>query len=438
MRSDALTIFSEAVQSVQPHYLMPKYVTRTTAGLQLGDAVFRHDAFRNLFVVGAGKASAAMAVELERLLGARITDGVVVTKYDHALPLQHIRCREAGHPVPDEAGLQAGEEMVAMLKKAGEKDLVIALISGGASALMVDCPPGATLQDIRNLFKELLACGANIEEMNIVRKHLSPGIKGGQLAKIAYPATLVSFILSDVPGDALESIASGPTVADPSTFADAWNIVQRYGLHTKLAAPVLQWLQQGLLQQIADTPKPGDAIFEHTINFLIGTNRIALQAAKEAAEKLHYHTTIVSSGLAGEAREQAVQIAEQLLSYKGPRPACLLWGGETTVTLKGKGKGGRNQELALAALQYLAGKNLSREAFPVLLSAGTDGTDGPTDAAGGIIDYDVYQAAIAEQLNMHEFLVNNDAYHFLQQTNGHVITGPTQTNVMDIIVGLLP
>jgi len=438
MRSHALTIFHEAVQSVQPHHLIPKYVARTAAGLQFGNTAFRHDEYRNLFVVGAGKASAAMARELEGIVGPQITDGVVVTKYEHALPLQYIQCREAGHPVPDEAGLRAGEEIVGLLKKAGAKDLVLALISGGASALLVDCPPGATLQDVRRVFSDLLACGADITEMNIVRKHLSPGIKGGQLANSAYPATLISFILSDVPGDALESIASGPTVPDPSTFADAWNILQQYGLHTRLPAPILQWMQQGLQQQIPDTPKPGDTVFEHTVNYLVGTNQIALQAAKEAAEKLKYHTTIVSSGLAGEAREQAVQIAAQLLSYNGPRPACLLWGGETTVTIKGSGKGGRNQELALAALHYLAGKNLSPDAFPVLLSAGTDGTDGPTDAAGGIIDHDVYQSALEQQHNLKEFLDNNDAYHFLQQTNGHVITGPTQTNVMDMVVGLLP
>ncbi len=434
MRQHAIAIFQSAVQAVQPQYLLPRHIQFGPEILQLGDQRISRSAIKNIYVIGAGKASAAMARETEIILGENIKEGVIVTKYDHGLPLQYIRCLEAGHPIPDAAGINAGEAIAAILNKAGEDDIVIALVSGGASALMVDCPPAATLSDVHQVFSELLACGATIEEMNIVRKHLSPGIKGGKLVRSAYPATLFSFILSDVPGDQLDIIASGPTVPDPSTFKDAWYVLEKYDLIHSLPASIRNWLQDGVRGIIPDTPKPGDAVFSKSHNFLIGTNHIALQAARAMAEKLGYHASILSETLTGEARVQAARLVQQVVSYNGPRPGCLLLGGETTVTIEGNGTGGRNQEFALAAL--LALKNV-QDNYTVILSAGTDGTDGPTPAAGAVIDGRTFECIREKKLAPQNYLDENDSFTFFQQVGGHVITGPTQTNVMDVVVVLI-
>lgn len=434
MRDDALQIFTAAVRAVQPHYLLPRHLQWQHGQLRLGNQLFTGDDIDKVYVIGAGKASAAMAREAELILGDRIDEGIVVTKYEHGFRLKTIQCIEAGHPVPDEKSVQAGREIIRLLKKAGEKDLVIALISGGASALMVDCPPGILLPDLQEVFTRLLQCGATIREMNTVRKHLSAGIKGGQLARTAWPATLVSLILSDVIGDPLDSIASGPTVADTSTFADVWDILRKYQLPDKLPVSIIRWLQLGLNKQMADTPKPGDPVFDKAHNYLIGTNHIALEAAAAAARALHYEPVILTDSLQGEARDKAKELVQQIKAYDGPRPACLLMGGETTVTIKNKGKGGRNQEFALAALAALID---TPGDLPVIVSAGTDGTDGPTDAAGAVVDAFVIQTAQRLHLNPAAFLEQNDSYHFFKQAGGQIITGPTHTNVMDIIVALI-
>jgi hydroxypyruvate reductase len=405
--------------------------------LHLGKQVFAPSTIDRLFVIGAGKASAAMAREAEVILKDRISDGVIVTKYEHGFPLKTIRCIEAGHPVPDDKSVQAGREIIRLLKTAGEKDVVIALISGGASALMVDCPPGVPLTDLQQVFNKLLQCGATIQEMNIVRKHLSAGIKGGQLMRTAWPATVVSFILSDVVGDPLDSIASGPTVPDPSSFTDAWDILRKYQLIEKLPVSVIRWLQLGLNKQIDETPKPGDAIFDKSFNYLIGANRIALEAAATAARTLNYTPVIITDALKGEARDQANALVQQIKNYNGPRPACLLLGGETTVTIRGNGKGGRNQEFALAALCALQKTMFAGEPLPVILSAGTDGTDGPTDAAGAVVDDAVMQTVTKQGLDPEVYLAQNDAWHFFHEAGGHIITGPTHTNVMDVVVALV-
>jgi glycerate 2-kinase len=371
-------------------------------------------------------------------LGDTISEGIIVTKYDHSLPLQYVLCLEAGHPLPDAAGLQAGTEITNLLRKAGEQDIVIALISGGASALMIDCPPGSNLPEVQQVFAQLLACGATISEMNTVRKHLSPGIKGGQLVRTASPAMLVSFILSDVPGDRLDVIASGPTVPDTSTFKDAWYILEKYNLVRILPTSITEWLQKGVQGIIADTPKTGDSIFEKSHSFLIGTNQIALQSAQAAAQKLGYHTKILSDSLTGEARLKAVDVLQQAANYKGPRPACLLMGGETTVTIRGKGTGGRNQEFALAALVQLKNNNHNADKFSVLLAAGTDGSDGPTPAAGAVIDHEIIRMVREKKLSPQKYLEENDSFNFFQQVGGLIITGPTQTNVMDVVVIIIP
>jgi hydroxypyruvate reductase len=390
MRNDALKIFTAGVRAVQPQYLLRGYMRWQQDQLQLGEQVFEKHDIDKVFVIGAGKASAAMARETEILLGNRIDGGIIVTKYEHAFPLKTIRCIEAAHPVPDDNSVLAGREIIRLLKNAKEKDVVIALISGGASALLVDCAPGVRLPELQAVFTKLLECGATIEEMNTVRKHLSAGIKGGQLMRTAWPATVVSFILSDVIGDKLDSIASGPTVADTSTFADAWDIVRKYELTGKLPVSIIRWLQLGLKKQIAETPKPGDPIFEKSFNYLVGTNRVALEAAADMALSLQYTPVIVTDALKGEARDKAKELVIQIQQYGGPRPACLLLGGETTVTISGPGKGGRNQEFALAALVALQHAFPDADHMPVVLSAGTDGTDGPTNAAGAVVDKGAY------------------------------------------------
>jgi glycerate 2-kinase len=439
MRDSAIQIFSAAVRAVQPQYLLRKHMRREKEGLRLGEHFFNQQEINKVYIIGAGKASAAMAREAENILGDRIDAGVIVTKYEHAFPLKTIECIEAGHPVPDENSLLAGREIFRLLKNAGEKDLVIALISGGASALMIDCPPGVLLPELQIVFNRLLECGATIEEMNTVRKHLSAGIKGGQLLRTAAPATVISFILSDVIGDPLDIIASGPTVADPSTFADAWEILRKYQLTEKLPVSIIRWLQLGMNKQIAETPKPGDPLFYKSFNYLIGSNRIALEAAAMMARGLQYHTVILTNVLKGEARDKAKELVMQIEQYDGIKPACLLLGGETTVTIRGTGKGGRNQEFALAALVELQKLySIEEEYMPVILSAGTDGTDGPTDAAGAVADGVVAKLAVKRKLTPENFLAQNDSWNFFHQTGGLVITGPTHTNVMDIIVVLIP
>lgn len=437
MRNDALKIFSAAVRAVQPQFLLPRHMRWHNNQLQLGEQLFDQQHINKLFIIGAGKASAAMAREAEIVLGNRIDAGVIVTKYEHAFKLKTIQCIEAGHPVPDENSLLAGRETIRLLKNAGEKDVVVALISGGASALLIDCPPGVLLPELQIVFNKLLQSGATIEEMNTVRKHLSAGIKGGQLLRTAAPATVISFILSDVIGDPLDIIASGPTVADRSTFAEAWDIVRKYQLTEKLPVSIIRWLQQGLAKQIPDTPKPGDPIFDKSHNYLIGTNRIALEAAAAMAKELRYTPVIITDALMGEASDKARELVLQVQQYEGPRPACLLLGGETTVTINNPGKGGRNQEFALAALVELQKAFPNSERVPVLLSAGTDGTDGPTDAAGAVVDAAVIKLANQRKLIAEDYLIQNDSYNFFHQAGGHVITGPTHTNVMDIVVLLL-
>lgn len=438
MRNDVLKIFTAGVRAVQPQYLLPKYIRWQQDRLQLGEQHFEKHDINKVFVIGAGKASAAMARETEIILGNRIDEGIIVTKYEHAFPLKTIRCIEAAHPVPDDNSVLAGRETIRLLKNTNEKDVVIALISGGASALLVDCPPGVLLPELQIVFSRLLECGATIEEMNTVRKHVSAGIKGGQLMRTAWPATVVSFILSDVIGDKLDSIASGPTVADLSTFADAWEIIRKYQLPGKLPVSIIRWLQLGLNKEIAETPKPGDPVFEKSFNYLIGTNRVALEAAAAMARSLQYTPVIVTDALKGEARDKAKELVMQVQQYEGPRPACLLLGGETTVTIHNPGKGGRNQEFALAALIALQQAFPGGDRLPVILSAGTDGTDGPTNAAGAVVDKGVWQLAAQRGLSPENYLIQNDSWNFFHQAGGHVITGPTQTNVMDLVVVIIP
>ncbi len=366
--------------------------------------------YRHIYVVGAGKAGASMAQEVERKLGSRITAGLVNVKYGHTVPLRRIQLNECGHPVPDEAGVRGSERIAQLATSAGEGDLVLCLISGGASALLPLPVEGVSLSQKQELTRQLLACGADIHEMNAVRKHLSR-IKGGQLAAMAAPAKVVTLILSDVIGDNLDVIGSGPTAPDASTIADARAVLAKYGIRTELEAA------------FRETPKKSAA--EH---ILTGTNRRALAAAARKARALGYRTLLLASTVEGETRDVArmhAAMAREIYTSGNPikPPACLISGGETTVTLRGAGKGGRNQEFALAAAIDIAGLD-----GVTILSCGTDGTDGPTDAAGGVVNGATSDSAARTAL------AENDSYHYLKSRDALVITGPTHTNVMDIHV----
>lgn len=388
-------------------------------------------AFRHIYVVGAGKAGGLMAAALESILGDRLTGGVVNVKYGHTVPVHRIELIEAGHPIPDDAGVQGAARIVRLLESLDEEDLVFCVLSGGGSALMPLPVAGITLEEKQAVTGHMLDCGATINQMNTVRKHISQ-MKGGHLARLASPATVISLILSDVIGDPLDVIASGPTVPDPSTFADCRAIMTRYQLENTIPASVIRHMQEGEEGRNPETPKPGDPVFKCVQNVLIATSRQALEAARTEAEHRGYHPLILSSSIDGETREIArvyAAIAREIRTsgHPVPPPACIISGGETTVTIRGKGKGGRNQEFVLAAAPGIGGLDQT-----VVFSAGTDGTDGPTDAAGAIADGLTIARAQQAGLDAESYLNENDAYHFFETLNDLIITGPTNTNVMDL------
>jgi hydroxypyruvate reductase len=441
MKEIATAIFSRAVSAVHASGRLREKVRIEKDRLFIKeeegpDKVFDLKKFQRIFLIGTGKASAAMAQAIEEIFGERITRGILTTKYGHLLPLRKTEGIEAGHPVPDRAGIEGARKMKALLESSGPEDLILFLLSGGGSALLPLPVNGITLQEKQEVTQLLLDCGADIKEINTVRKHISH-IKGGWLARWAYPSTVVSFILSDVVGDPLDVIASGPTVPDPSTFEEAWEALKKYNLLRKVAPSIQKHLRSGKEGKVGETPKPGDPVFEKVHNRIIGSNILALRAAKEEAIAHGFNTQILSSSIVGETREAArfhAAIAREVISsgHPLPRPACVLSGGETTVTLKGDGRGGRNQEFALAAALEIGGLEKV-----VLLSGGTDGTDGPTDAAGAVADHTTLQRAHALELDPRAHLETNDAYPFFQRLGDLLITGPTQTNVMDVRILLV-
>jgi hydroxypyruvate reductase len=442
MKSTALLdIYQAALKAADPYQAVMKYVSLDDDMLTAGGVEYDLKGFRRIIVIGAGKGTAAMARATEEILGSRIDEGIVIVKYGHTGLLRKIVQREAGHPLPDEAGLRATAEIRELLKNAGDEDLVICLFSGGASALLVAPVDGITLDDKRAMTDLLLSSGATIHELNSVRKHLS-AVKGGRLAETAYPATLITLVLSDVIGDRLDVIASGPTVPDSTSFRDALDVVHKYSLERKIPASVFSLLHLGVTGVIPDTPKNGAAFFYKTRNIIVGSIRQSLEAAQQRAAELGFMPEIITSELQGEARDAAHMLAQTALrtraALKPGERRCLLFGGETTVTVRGKGKGGRNQELALAF-----GMEISGEQGITLLSAGTDGTDGPTDAAGAMVDGATVGIARALDLDPVPYLESNDSYTFfkrLDELSGeryHLKTGPTGTNVMDIQIILI-
>jgi glycerate 2-kinase len=403
-----------------------------------GDALVvdgqRHDlsSFGRVIVVGAGKASAPMAAAVEDILGDRVPiSGSVTVRYGHSVPTRRVRIREAAHPVPDAACTDATSAIVELLEDADEHVLVICVISGGGSALLTLPADGISLADLQQTTDGLLRSGATINEINVVRKHLDT-VKGGGLARLASPAQLVTLVLSDVVGNPLDAIASGPTVPDTSSFADAVAVLDRFRLWDSMPASVAERIRAGAAGRIADTPKPGDPLFERTQTVVVGSNLLACEAAARAAQAAGLATLVLTTYVEGEAREAGRILAGILREVDAsghplPRPCCIIAGGETTVTIRGEGHGGRNQELALAAAFPLRG------VVDVLLaSVGTDGSDGPTDAAGAWVDGDTIARAAAQGLDPARALANNDSYPLLDRL-GHLIrTGPTNTNVNDV------
>jgi glycerate 2-kinase len=430
-RQNAIDIFLHAVAAVNPFTLVRSRLGWKPPYLQINGGPVLVKPSSRVFIIGAGKASALMAQAAEETLGDVLAGGIIVTKREHGLPLNRLICIEAGHPVPDAASLQATEAVLTLVKNLNPDDIVLLLLSGGASSLLADCPGDTTLAEVQEVFDLLLKSGAPIQEMNAVRKHLS-GVKGGQLARYIYPARLYALILSDVPGDHLDVIGSGVTAPDSSTFHDALAVLNRYQIADKIPDSVYRYLLNGCEGKMAETPKVGDACFTHTHNSIIGSNKLALEAAAQKAGELGYRAHIVTDQLKGEARVLGQMLAAEAIAYNGGRPACLLYGGESTVTVKGRGMGGRNMELALAA-----GIGILDHPGITILSAGTDGTDGPTDAAGAVVDAVVMEKAMAHQHNPAHYLQNNDSYHFFSRAGALIKTGPTQTNVMDIVLALI-
>ncbi len=404
--------------------------------LRVRDKEYDVNRFKRILVVGAGKAAAPMAQAMEELLGERLTGGVITTKYGHGLSLKIISVTEAGHPVPDSKGFAGTERILEMLQGTDKNDLIFCLISGGGSALMPLPVAGLTLEDKQKTTQELLDCGATIHEINTIRKHIS-AIKGGKLARSAYPGTLIALILSDVIGDDLDVIASGPTVPDRSTFDDCIGIIAKYDLSKKIPSSVMEYLNRGQSGMEEETPKPGEPLFEKTAAVIIGSASLSLDAAAAKAKNLGYNTLFLSSFIEGETRDVAkvhAAIGKEVIKSGNPvrRPACIISGGETTVTIRGDGLGGRNTEFVLAASIEINGVD-----GITVLSCGTDGTDGPTDAAGAVADGATYALALDKGMKPEEYLRNNDSYRFFENAGGLVKTGPTMTNVMDLRVMLI-
>lgn len=430
-RAAALDVLEAALDAVEPGAAVRRALQYDGDRLAVGGRDYDLARFRRVWVVGAGKASGPMAAAVEDLLGDRVAGGHVTVKYGYTAPVRHVMLHEAGHPVPDEAGLAGSRAIVDVLRGADEDDLVIGVISGGGSALMTLPVEGVTLADMQALTEALLRSGAPIGALNTVRKHLSQ-VKGGQLARLAHPATVITLIVSDVVGSPLDVIASGPTVPDPTTAAGARATLERFGVWDGAPEAIRRHLDATIAGQSADTPKADDPVFERVQNVVIADNALAAEAARARAEALGLNAAIMTTYLEGEAREIAIALAsmgKEIAAHNRPfpRPACLLFGGETTVTVRGAGKGGRNQELALSAALALAG---TRDIL--LASLATDGTDGPTDGAGGLVDGATVERAAAQGLSARAALENNDAYPLLAATGDLLITGPTNTNVNDL------
>jgi glycerate 2-kinase len=429
-RLQVLDSYEAALTTVQPGKLVKSKLVIDGSDLKVDGLVFDLQKFSHVYVVGAGKASGEMASALEELLGKWITKGIVNVPYGNQPKTEKIVLNQASHPLPDQSGVEGAKRMLELAKQSGKDDFVICLISGGGSSLLPLPIEGLTLSDKQEVTQALLRSGADIKEVNIVRKHLS-AIKGGSLAKQAQPATVLSLIISDVVGDELGSIASGPTSPDNSTFNDAAEVLKKYNLGGTMPEAVKKIIEDGQRSKIAETPKPSDSIFKKVHNVIIGNNQSACNAVKQFFESQKIRTQLLDAPLEGEASKVAVALAEKIRETQTApsKPVCIIAGGETTVKVTGKGVGGRNQELALAVALQLRGL----EGF-VFASLSTDGLDGPTDAAGALIDDNTLRRADQLDLDPEKLLLDNDSYRFFSALEDLVFTGRTGTNVNDLAI----
>lgn len=425
-RQILIELINSTIEAVEPSSAMRKWLKAEGQRLGIED-------YEKVVVVGGGKACAAMAMALEQSLGERLTQGIVniLRGTMPRTPLHKIKLVEASHPIPDELGVAGSRQMLELVRGLGQRDLVICVISGGGSALIPLPAEGITLSELQEVTQLLLKSGATIQELNTVRKHLS-AVKGGQLARAAYPARVISLIISDVVGDRLDTIASGPTYPDTTTYSDALAVFKKYRLEEKAPPRIITRLMNGVKGMIPETPKAGEECFQNAYYKIIASNSDALAAGAEVgrAHGLNVHTlTTTMQGEARQVGEYLSDVAKGVYENERPvpKPALLLLGGETTVTVKGEGIGGRNQELALSTALGIAGLKTT-----TIVSFSTDGIDGPTDAAGAVADGFTIQRAEQLGLTPSGYLDNNDSYHFFKELGDLLITGPTGTNVMDV------
>ncbi len=430
-RAKAVAILEAGLRAADASAAIRRHVKPMGKSVAIDSETFAPGKGGGLYVVGAGKGSAAMARSLEEIVPGQIAAGAVNVKYGYGVPTRVVQVTEAGHPVPDERAIEGTERIVGLLSNLSESDLVLCVISGGGSSLLTLPASGISLEDLQVLTDLFLASGATIREINTVRKHVSQ-VKGGRLARLAAPASVVSLILSDVVGDPLDVVASGPTVADATTFVDAWTVLERRGILEAVPSSVRQHLRRGLDGEVEETPKPGDPAIAGVTNVTVGSNRLAAEAAVSQAEELGLRSLLLTTHLEGEAREVGkvlAGLAREIVHHGSPipPPACLVLGGETTVTLSGRGRGGRNQEMALSAA-------LSAEGLEGVLVAcfATDGTDGPSDAAGAVAEGDTVARARSLGLDPDQHLADNDAYPLFDALGDLIFTGPTLTNVNDL------
>lgn len=435
LRGAVISSIEAGITAVDPRTVLERSLVLDGDILKIKDQSFDISRFNDIFILGAGKASGALAESVEHILSERIRGGTVniLEGTRSSYRVEKVDLVEASHPIPGEAGVEGAEKIMETARQAGEKDLIIFVLSGGGSALLPLPAVGVSLGEIKELTGSLLKSGATINEINTIRKHLS-SIKGGQLARAAYPATVIGLTISDVVGDPLDIIASGPAVPDPTTFHDAKNILLKYGLWEGIPSSIGGYMKKGLDRSVEDTPKPGDRIFQRVSTFVVGNNRVALQAIEKKGRSLGFNTMILSTYLEGEARHIGTvlaSVAREMFYFNQPveKPAFIIAGGETTVTVVGSGSGGRNQELVLSSAFRIQGLD-----GVVIASVGTDGIDGYSKAAGGIVDSNTINRALQNGLDPRVLLANNDSGGFFKGISDSILTGPTGTNVNDVMV----
>jgi len=427
----AQEIFNAALLAVQPATILPAYIQLEHNSLVVNKTTYLLKNDAKIFAIAIGKASISMMDVVHKILGERIERSLVITKEAYSTGIKNYAVIEADHPVPGEKSVAAADALLKFLSDTKSNDIILFLISGGASSLVTDVPGKLSLNDIQATQKLLLLSGANINEFNTVRKHLS-NIKGGKLIRYCNAATIFSLIISDVAGNDVSVIGSGLTATD-SSVEDAIQVIKKYDLVKKIPSPVVNYLR---LEAEKETHKANEALF-NVRNIIVADNKMALQNAAIKASALGYRIAYINEDMFGNTEAEAIILVNKIKNYKGEKPACFIAGGETTIEVKGNGKGGRNQHFALTMLSELLKQYDEENSFPVILVAGTDGTDGPTDAAGAIVSSSLIDQVKKENIPVEEYLRNNDSYNFFNRTNGLFNTGPTQTNVMDIVIALI-